>query len=65
MDLKEWADINNYSPEEFIHELTVTMAAVGSMDMDNACTDVFHYFRGADELSFTITVERNVKKYDK
>ena len=35
MDISEWANINNMTPEEFKNEIAATMAAIGGMELDS------------------------------
>lgn len=60
MNIAEWARLNEMSPEEFNHEIVLTMAGIGSMDlskMDNNA-DGITYHCGFDEFSYEVTVKK-------
>lgn len=44
MNIAEWARLNEMSPEEFKHEMVLTMAGIGSMDLDK--------LNGVNELTY-------------
>ena len=35
MNIKEWAKINNLTPEQFKNDIAEIMAAIGTMDIDD------------------------------
>lgn len=39
MDIKEWANINGMTPDEFKNEIVITMAAIASMELDKSASD--------------------------
>jgi len=36
MDISEWANHNNMTPEEFKNEIAATMAAIGGIELDGS-----------------------------
>lgn len=61
MNIAEWARLNGMTPEEFKHEMVLTMASIGSMDMDRlADGDGYEiaYHCGFGESAYQVIVKK-------
>ncbi len=60
MNIKEWAKINNYTPEQFKEEITKTMAVIGAMEMDGRddkrCDDIIGFTVVDSDYSYNVIV---------
>jgi hypothetical protein len=63
MNIKEWAEINNFTPEQFKKEMVKTMTEVGVMDLDGQdnkeSSNGVVYITNDSRYKYTVYVMRN------
>lgn len=60
MNIAEWARLNEMSPEEFKHEIVLTMAGIGSMDIEQSQFqgNLFVYECGFSDSAYQVIVRK-------
>ena len=63
MNIKEWAEINNFTPDQFKKEMVKTMTEVGVMDLDGQdnkeSSSGVAYVTNDSRYKYTVYVMRN------
>lgn len=63
MNIKEWADRNNLTPEQFKTEMVKTMTVIGAMDLDDQdnkeSSNGIAYITNDSRYKYTVYVMRN------
>jgi hypothetical protein len=63
MNIKEWAEINNFTPEQFKKEMVQFMAVIGAMDLDDQdnkeSSNGVAYITNDSRFKYTVYVMRN------
>ena len=63
MNIKEWAEINNFTPEQFKTEIVKTMTVIGAMDLDDQdnkeSSNGVAYVTNDSRYKYTVYVMRN------
>jgi hypothetical protein len=59
MNIAEWARLNEMTPEEFKHEMVLTMAGIGSIDLDKLNDDNDVSYRcGFGKFAYQVIVRK-------
>lgn len=60
MNITEWAGLNEMTPEEFKHEIVLTMASIGSMDIEQSQFEgnLFVYDCGFSDSAYQVIVRK-------